>query len=453
MKQTSKNTSETEYLINGIDPYDFTKEKVGNIDLYTKHVSWSTCTYIQLIFSVGAMHDPVGKEGLAHFLEHMMFAGTPTYPSKFEIDQFSKVHTLDSLQANTSFVNTVLHFRCLPEALEHALIGTLEMVTSPLLKEEDVSNEAEIITQEAWGIFKNETRITYRKKEVANIFKNFPDRQRVPSPIGWPETIKNITREDLVSAQTQNYVQQNLSVVLSGKVTKKEKSIVTKLLSRIPKGKKARPVFIPKKIDPAKERVWIHTYDEMGMTPSKQAYVEISYGRELKKGKGKEGAYILGRALVQEILFQELRHKNSWCYEVGAGFGNAVDFSYGEMRTKVDAGYILEAASTMRQVVKDIVDGKYKKEFEQEKQIIIERKRAVELVTSDVVDVAAGSIRQREKIETRKEGFRILHNTTYKDIQKLLKGTFLDSNQWIYDIHVPEGTDIQKICKELKKTL
>jgi hypothetical protein len=52
-----------EYLIGGIDPYDFTVEQIGNSKLYLKQVPWSTCVYVRLVFNVGAIHDPVGKEG------------------------------------------------------------------------------------------------------------------------------------------------------------------------------------------------------------------------------------------------------------------------------------------------------------------------------------------------------------------------------------------------------
>src|SRR3989344_1063639 len=33
----------------------------------------------------GSRFDPKGKEGLAHFLEHMMFMGTEKYPNKKEL--------------------------------------------------------------------------------------------------------------------------------------------------------------------------------------------------------------------------------------------------------------------------------------------------------------------------------------------------------------------------------
>ncbi len=447
MKQASKN----EYLINGIDPYDFTEEKVRYSKLYTKHVPWSTCTYVQFVFNIGAMHDPKGKEGLAHFLEHMVFAGSPSFQTKFDLDQFSKTQTLDSLNANTSFANTCFHFRCLPEQLEDALNGVLEIITKPLLREEDVVQEKEIIIREAWDSFKNEKAISFKKREVKNLFKDFPDKLRVPYAIGWPDTIQNIEKKDLEIA-LRNYVQQNLSVVLSGYVTKKEKKMVQDIINKIPAGKKVKEVYVPKVVHAPTERVWIHTYEEMGRSDVNQAYVEISCGRELKATKGKTGAMILARALLYEILFRELRHKNSWCYSVGAGFGNSVDYTYGEMHTKVDVAHALESVQIMRRIVEDIVQGSYKDEFLQEKSLVIERKRAVELVTSDIVDMAVQTLRHRDTIDTRKESFDMLYKTTFKDVQKLIKDTFMNK-KWIVDVRTPNSFNTKKLSADIAKLI
>ena len=38
--------------------------------------------HILVTFIAGSRFDPVGKEGLAHFIEHILLAGTTTYPTK-----------------------------------------------------------------------------------------------------------------------------------------------------------------------------------------------------------------------------------------------------------------------------------------------------------------------------------------------------------------------------------
>ena len=113
LQPSQANSSKKEYLIGGIDPYDFKTANYKGSRIYSKEVPWATCIYVRFLFNAGARHDPKGKEGVMHFMEHMLFSGTPTYPTKFDIDQFSKAHTLDSFNAFTSFSHMCLNYRCL----------------------------------------------------------------------------------------------------------------------------------------------------------------------------------------------------------------------------------------------------------------------------------------------------------------------------------------------------
>src|SRR5690554_5081946 len=58
---------------------------------------------------VGSADNPPGREGLAHFLEHMLFLGTDKYPDPAEYEQFITEHG-GSRNAYTSFEHTNYFF-------------------------------------------------------------------------------------------------------------------------------------------------------------------------------------------------------------------------------------------------------------------------------------------------------------------------------------------------------
>ncbi|HDY83355.1 MAG TPA: peptidase M16, partial [Halieaceae bacterium] len=70
---------------------------------------------------VGSGDNPVGRGGLAHFLEHMLFLGTDKYPDAAEYEQYITEHG-GSRNAYTSFEHTNYFFDVnapfLPEALD-----------------------------------------------------------------------------------------------------------------------------------------------------------------------------------------------------------------------------------------------------------------------------------------------------------------------------------------------
>lgn len=103
------------------DPYDFSKKEIGGVSVYYKNTPWSPCINIRIAFKNGAFNDPVGKEGLSHFLEHMIFNGSPKLQDKKSIQKWSKVNALNSWHAWTNFINTTYWLRCMPEKLEDVL--------------------------------------------------------------------------------------------------------------------------------------------------------------------------------------------------------------------------------------------------------------------------------------------------------------------------------------------
>lgn len=48
--------------------------------------------HVRVAFKAGSRYDPVGKEGLAHFLEHMLVAGTERYPTKTDLATYIEAY-------------------------------------------------------------------------------------------------------------------------------------------------------------------------------------------------------------------------------------------------------------------------------------------------------------------------------------------------------------------------
>ena len=150
------------------DPYDFEKTEIDGVPVYWKNFPTSPCIHIDVCFNVGSLYDTPDRAGMSHFLEHMIFDGSPTLPTKKAITEWSKVYALNSWNAWTYFTNTNFYLRCLPEHFDTALAGMRDMIFHPLLRAEDIEHERQVITQEAWGVFKNEKFLAFCKEMLAN---------------------------------------------------------------------------------------------------------------------------------------------------------------------------------------------------------------------------------------------------------------------------------------------
>lgn len=154
--------------------------------------------------AVGSGDDPKGREGLAHFLEHMLFLGTEKYPKPGEYQQFIKSHG-GSHNAFTGFQNTNYFFDVQAQFLEPALDRFAQQFSAPLFTPELVDRERNAVHSEFSAGQKEDGRRFYSvKKAVAN-----PDHAFSQFAVGNLSTLENTEenplRPDLVRFWEDHY--------------------------------------------------------------------------------------------------------------------------------------------------------------------------------------------------------------------------------------------------------
>ncbi|KAH9424396.1 hypothetical protein DERP_004580 [Dermatophagoides pteronyssinus] len=96
---------------------------------------------------VGSMSDPWQIQGLAHFLEHMLFMGTKKYPNENEYSKFLSQHSGNS-NAYTGDSITNFFFDVAPEHLASGLDRFAQFFIEPLMLESSVNRELEAVNSE-----------------------------------------------------------------------------------------------------------------------------------------------------------------------------------------------------------------------------------------------------------------------------------------------------------------
>ncbi|KAF9203041.1 Insulinase (Peptidase M16) [Haplosporangium sp. Z 27] len=96
---------------------------------------------------VGHLSDPDNLQGLAHFLEHLLFMGTEKYPRENEYKEFLSLHAGKS-NASTSLDDTEFHFEVGHEHLEGALDRFAQFFISPAFSESCKDREIHAVDSE-----------------------------------------------------------------------------------------------------------------------------------------------------------------------------------------------------------------------------------------------------------------------------------------------------------------
>jgi hypothetical protein len=96
---------------------------------------------------VGSFYDPEGVQGLAHYLEHMLFMGSEKYPDENAYDSFISSRGGNS-NAMTECEYTVYHFEVPPASFTQTLDIFAQFFVSPLMRPEASARELEAIESE-----------------------------------------------------------------------------------------------------------------------------------------------------------------------------------------------------------------------------------------------------------------------------------------------------------------
>lgn len=100
-----------------------------------------------LIVGAGSYHDPPYAQGLAHFLEHMLFMGTEKYKGENQFDAFLSKHS-GSDNAYTELEHTMYHMEIAQDKFFEALDMFAQFFISPLMLQDSVERELKSIESE-----------------------------------------------------------------------------------------------------------------------------------------------------------------------------------------------------------------------------------------------------------------------------------------------------------------
>jgi secreted Zn-dependent insulinase-like peptidase len=163
----------------------------------------------------GSGNDPVHRQGLAHFLEHMLFLGTEKFPEPVEYRRFIDAHG-GSNNAYTSLEHTNYFFDIQPQFLAPALDRFAAFFISPLFNEDYVDREKQAVNAEYQSGLKSDFR---RQHDVVKTLAK-PDHPFSKFNVGNLETLtddKQVPlRQDLIDFHQRYYSADKMKLVVVG---------------------------------------------------------------------------------------------------------------------------------------------------------------------------------------------------------------------------------------------
>ncbi len=287
---------------------------------------------VSLDILAGQIYDPKDKQGLAHFLEHMLFLGNEKYP---ESDGFGKYLSSHGGYSNayTAYENTNYFFTIQSDYLEGAVDRFAQFFISPLFDFDFVEREINAVNSEHNKNIKDDRRRIYR------VLKHVSNHKHPYSQFGTGniETLKGKDsdygqlRKQLLSYFEQRYSSNLMKLVIIGKdPIPKLEQIARTYFSQVKNRNLTPQSFgsIPLVTDDLPRKVAIEPIKAMRQL--RLTFQIPSYRQYYRNKPGSVVSQLLGDEGEGSILAY-LRNKG-WATSLSAGAGYGTrDFSFFEV--------------------------------------------------------------------------------------------------------------------------
>jgi len=163
-------------------------------------------------FAVGSRDEAPSEAGMSHFMEHMMFKGTPTRSAKDISEEFDRMGA--ELNAGTSKEYTMYYARFLDEHLPTAFELLGDMVSNSLCADEECARERKVVIEEIGRMEDNPEDL------VGEVFESalWPEHPIGLPIIGTRDTVSTFGHVESVEFRKKHFVTGNVVVAAAGNV-------------------------------------------------------------------------------------------------------------------------------------------------------------------------------------------------------------------------------------------
>jgi predicted Zn-dependent peptidase len=166
---------------------------------------------IGFFVGTGARFEPEDKAGLSHFLEHMVFKGTASYPTARQLSEAIE-GVGGVLDASTAVESTVYWAKVAVEHFSLALRVLTEMLLCPAVPPAEVEKERRVIGEELHMLLDSPPDWAYEL--LGRIL--WPGHALGRDIAGTPESVGRIGREDLLAYREACYHAGTMVAVVAG---------------------------------------------------------------------------------------------------------------------------------------------------------------------------------------------------------------------------------------------
>lgn len=397
----------------------FTKKILKNgLRVITVPMQDNPAVTVFVMVETGAKYETKDVNGISHFLEHMVFKGTPRRPKASDI-----AREFDGLGADfnafTGDEYTGYYVKVDKRHTDTALDIISDMYLNPLFPESEIIKEKGVIIEEI-RMYRDRPDRHVQEAMGALLYGDQPAGRTILGP---EENIRSFSRKHFITYREKHYVASATTVVIAGAMNEKE--IV----------KKVGKLFSSMSVKPKKGKVKVKESQSVPQVKvlhkdTDQTHLVIAL-RTFPVGDKRNSimrvlSTVLGRGMSSR-LFSKMRDELGICYYVRSSHNTYTDHGFFDISAGVDTTRVELAIKTILDELKRLKDELVSETELKKAKDYIAGTMMLGLETSDSqADFVAHQEIMKKEIKTPEEMIENTQKVTAKDIQKLAQEFFVN---------------------------
>jgi predicted Zn-dependent peptidase len=387
----------------------------SGLPIHRIEIPGTRATTVLVAFDAGARTERAEENGMAHFLEHLVFKGGQKY------DDYRKVNETAErmgavLNAYTSHDLVAFHITCRAEVVADAIDLLTDFVGRPKIDPSELDRERGVVIQE----------IARANDQPSVVAEHLIDRAAFGNhPLGRPvlgpeEHLRTFTREAIVAFRSRQWAGARGGAFLVGNLESvPDDAELVEAFGRFPSispdgGTEPAPSFSPQTLVEPRE--------------SNQSHLRLSYRPAIDPRNPAQraalGVYstLLGGSMGSR-LFDEIREQRGLAYSVYSVDHAFADVPILQLSAGLESAKCVEAFSRMREIVDELrSDGPRTDEFERARAYAAGRRvLAFENTNAVARHAATQAVVFGQDIDPD-EAIAALDRTTFDEVAEVARG-------------------------------
>ena len=298
-------------------------------------------------FDAGARTERAEENGMAHFLEHLVFKGGESYPNYRDVNNTAE-RLGAQLNAYTSHDVVAFHLTCRSEVVMEAADLLTDFVAKARVDGDELDRERGVVIQE----------INRSDDQPASVAGKLLDRAAFGEhPLGRPvlgpaEHLESFNREAVLAFRERRWAPARGGAFVAGDLSSVDERLLGELFGRFPAraeqdGVEAAPAF--------ERRVLVEERE------TNQSHLRLHWRTKIDPAdlaqRAALGVYstLLGGSMGSR-LFDEIREQRGLCYAIRSHSWAHADASSLEVASGLDSSKCEEAYRRIREIVVDLAE-------------------------------------------------------------------------------------------------